>query len=1315
MRYVDGQGPQGAAAHATGTLAPARTRRDRRPGRRGARRGAPARARAPRRQAQQRPARPRRTSASTATWPTSGSRRARPSAGPPTAQLMGTVDYVSPEQIRGEQVDGRADQYGLGLPAVRVPDGDGALPQRSEVAALFAHLEEPRAERRASAAPELPPAIDAVLARGMAKEPEDRFESCDALVAAAREALGLDAPAAGGAVALARRGSRRWLVAIVAAVALGAAARRRRGAAAAPRRRGRSCEIDPAHQRGRRAHRRRGLPGPAGGHPGRHLDGATSAAASFGATSPERRRLERITSNGEPRDLAALGGQGLRRRRRRASSRASSRATTPRPACARTASTCSPAPSPRARAWCGRPGARTCSGSAPTRGRLRKLRRGVPALPDALPRSRTSRVAVPRAGDRRRLAVGARRRARSRGCGASTPAPADPGDDRAAVPAHARVAVAGGRVWITDGAPRRGRCRSTPTRTALLEPVPVGRGRERRRRAAPAACGSRTRSTARSRGWTRARGASSATIDVGGTPRAVGGRRRRGLGDRACVLRTRPGARAGPPRRCGDRAGGCGGRRAAAADRRDRGLRRASTGRSRTPSSPARSCRSSSAAPHAHGSGRATGVHPSRSRGRPAVELVPGCTEVWRVQHARRTEARRLVEREHVDAIVAGGGGRRTRSCCATSRGATRTSSFVAGRPRPARGDAAAAGAQPLPLRAGPRPGRRRARRPTPTATSAGGAPRSCWRTGTPAGAQRDAFAAEFCALGGSVGTSVARRLVRSRRAATCAASRAAWTASPCSRRASSVPTEFLKALARARRRPGARDRGRPRGHRRPGSCVRSVARLAGVVAASYRRARPDCVPTCATYARGFPGTSARVAATELVTGYRDAVEALLRGLERADGDVGAPLRARSSRACASSCSAARCASTRAGRPWCRRSSCASATRRARGARCSTPSARSPASTSRSAGCSPCAHARRRAGRLPPRAAPPPWARASGGGRDRPGEARVLGSRREPAGPQAAPHQERGHAGRRRRARCGCGRAPRAASARSAPPRPRRPPGGLDERRRATARRCTGSACTPSARCTASEALASRRLASRPLGAACWRRRAASRSAGTAREPRAELDGGPVVLGAGERARAPVPSPGAPSPTSTPTSHGASSRRESRRASSSRPVGRVDQQQVGVLLGREPGEVRARGHRGERRAARGHAAAASGPASSRSCAMSAVELLRRWRPRWTPAPARGRARRRAARRARRATGSAAGANAAATTRRGSAALCAGVTRASARGAASTGSWREDRPLELAAARRPGSMPSSSTSVARAARKASSASAWRPQR
>jgi non-specific serine/threonine protein kinase len=113
------------------------------------------------------------------------------SRGGPTAtgQMVGTVDYVAPEQIRGDEVDGRADLYSLGCVLFECLTGEVPFPRRSEVATIYAHLEEtpPRASDRCA---EVPPALDAVVARALAKKPNRRVQTGAELAALAATALG---------------------------------------------------------------------------------------------------------------------------------------------------------------------------------------------------------------------------------------------------------------------------------------------------------------------------------------------------------------------------------------------------------------------------------------------------------------------------------------------------------------------------------------------------------------------------------------------------------------------------------------------------------------------------------------------------------------------------------------------------------------------------------------------------------------------------------------------------------------------------------------------------------------------------------------------------------------------------------------------------------------------------------------------------------------------------------------------------------------------------------------------------------------------
>ena len=98
--------------------------------------------------------------------------------------LLGTIDYVAPEQIAGEDVDGRADVYSLGCVLYECLVGRPPFHRDSELAVVFAHLEveppSPSVQR-----PDLPEALDAVIARALAKDPQQRYPSCRELARAA--------------------------------------------------------------------------------------------------------------------------------------------------------------------------------------------------------------------------------------------------------------------------------------------------------------------------------------------------------------------------------------------------------------------------------------------------------------------------------------------------------------------------------------------------------------------------------------------------------------------------------------------------------------------------------------------------------------------------------------------------------------------------------------------------------------------------------------------------------------------------------------------------------------------------------------------------------------------------------------------------------------------------------------------------------------------------------------------------------------------------------------------------------------------------
>ena len=101
--------------------------------------------------------------------------------------FLGTVDYSSPEQIRGEPLDGRADVYSLGCVLYQCLTGEAPYARESEVAVLQAHLNDPP--------PSPSPELKGVFARAMAKDREDRYPTAGDLATDLREATVGGAPA----------------------------------------------------------------------------------------------------------------------------------------------------------------------------------------------------------------------------------------------------------------------------------------------------------------------------------------------------------------------------------------------------------------------------------------------------------------------------------------------------------------------------------------------------------------------------------------------------------------------------------------------------------------------------------------------------------------------------------------------------------------------------------------------------------------------------------------------------------------------------------------------------------------------------------------------------------------------------------------------------------------------------------------------------------------------------------------------------------------------------------------------------------------
>ena len=118
-----------------------------------------------------------------------------------TDQFVGTIPYVAPEQIEGKAVDGRTDVYSLGCVLFQCLTGSVPFEGGNDVEVVFAHLGKPPPSP-SERVPGLPPSVDGVIARALAKSKEERWPTCTALMSAVAAALragagsGADAAAA---------------------------------------------------------------------------------------------------------------------------------------------------------------------------------------------------------------------------------------------------------------------------------------------------------------------------------------------------------------------------------------------------------------------------------------------------------------------------------------------------------------------------------------------------------------------------------------------------------------------------------------------------------------------------------------------------------------------------------------------------------------------------------------------------------------------------------------------------------------------------------------------------------------------------------------------------------------------------------------------------------------------------------------------------------------------------------------------------------------------------------------------------------------